>query len=123
MTDVTRGDGSLFSVSKHPCNRWHPNVAQLTSCDTETGIEVVDDGEHQCLPLKWDPVGGNESDHGDHDDEDGVQPVDMLIPVLEGYRLVRDMRLLGIELLVCSDGDIVAGAIRESLSLHRGRRR
>lgn len=47
----------------------------------------------------------------------------MLIPVFERYRLVCDVRLLRVELLVGSNRDVIAGAIGESLGLHRGIRR
>lgn len=47
----------------------------------------------------------------------------MLVPVLPGYRHVCDVRLLGVELRVLPERHIVAGAVRESLSLHRGRGR
>lgn len=49
--------------------------------DAETGEEVIGDSEDGRLVLELDPVGRNQADQGDEDDEGGVEPVDMLVPV------------------------------------------
>ena len=59
--------------------------------DAEASEEVVGDGEVQSLHLERDPVGGNTAGQGDEDDESGVQPVDVLIPVGPCPRLLRDV--------------------------------
>lgn len=57
---------------------------RLTSCDSQTGVEVVDDGEDGRGQLERHPVGGDEAQQGDEDDEGGVEPVDVLVPVAPG---------------------------------------
>lgn len=56
-----------------------------TSCDTHSGHEVVDDGPDSRLPLQRGPVGGDAAVEGDADDEDDIEPVDVLVPVLAGH--------------------------------------
>ena len=68
----------------------------VASCDTEAGVEVVDDGEDGGLEVERYPVAGHEAQDGDNDDEGGVQPVDLLVPVAPGRWLVGNVNLLGI---------------------------
>jgi hypothetical protein len=69
---------------------------QLTCCDTETGEEVVDNGPDGGLELQRHPEGLDQPVQGDTNDEDDVQPVDMLVPVLTSDGRVGNMDLLGV---------------------------
>jgi len=59
--------------------------------DSEAGKEVVDHRKNGRLELERDPERRDHSSKRNEDDEVGVQPVDVLIPVLQCYRLVRDV--------------------------------
>jgi hypothetical protein len=52
-----------------------------TSGDTETGIEIIDDGEYGCVEAKRGPACEDATDGGDKEDEGAVEPVDVLVPV------------------------------------------
>lgn len=91
---------------------------KLTSCDTETGVEVVDDSKQGRLPLQLHPVCGDEADHGHNDDEGGVEPVDVLVPVAPGDGLVGDVRLGQVGTLSrATHGFVVGCAIGTALGL------
>lgn len=72
----------------------------VTGCDTETGHEIVRDRPYCGLPGEWCPVRLNETSERHADDEDDVQPVDVLVPVRRGDGLLGDVTLRGIVLLV-----------------------
>lgn len=86
----------------------------VTSGDAKTGVEVVDDAEDGGVELEGNPVRGDETHHGDNDDEGGVEPVHMLVPVAPCYGGLRDVS--GVDIFLrpsAPEGDIVGGAIRE----------
>lgn len=96
----------------------------LTSCDAETGVEVVENGESERLHSEWYPVRANEAEHGHANDKECVEPVDMLVPVAPCDGELGDVWLPRVELLVgVSKGNVVGGTIGEGLSLHCDRRR
>jgi len=66
----------------------------VTGSDSEAGEEVVCDGEKGRLELERNPEGGDQAGKGDEDDEGGIQPVDVLIPVLQCDRLLGDICLM-----------------------------
>lgn len=63
--------------------------------------------------MQRDPVGRDEAGQRDEDDEDGVEPVDVLVPVAPGHGLVGDMDLLGVVLGAGSQRHIVGCAVWE----------
>jgi hypothetical protein len=72
---------------------------ELTSCDAQTGHEVVYDRPDSRLPLERSPEGGNEAVQGHKEDERNIDPVDMLVPIVDGHGLFSDVRFRGIILL------------------------
>lgn len=114
----------------------------VSSGDSKAGVEVVwmlsvhepvsgavastkltNDGPDGSLELERDPVGGNEADGGNDEDEGSAEPVDVLVPVLPGHGQLRDMRLLGV-VVSLAEWDVLGGAVGESRSLlRRGGRR
>lgn len=71
-------------------------MIELTCGNTETSEEVVDDGPDGSLQLQWHPQGLNTTIDGNADDEEDVQPVDVLVPVGTGHLGVSDVHLLGV---------------------------
>jgi len=59
--------------------------------DAETGPKVVQDGKDGRLELQVDPVRRDQADQGDKDDEGGVEPVDVLVPVADRDGLLGDV--------------------------------
>ena len=74
--DLERSSGLVGRVSPQ---------TMVAGSDTEASVEVVDDGEDGRVEAKRNPVGGDEASQGDEDDEDGVEPVDVLVPVGPGH--------------------------------------
>ena len=72
----------------------------IASCDSEAGAEVVADGPDGRLPPQWCPDGRDETGNWNADDEDDIEPVDVLVPVLLRHRSLGDVRLLGVVFLV-----------------------
>lgn len=99
---------------------------QLTSSDAETRVEVVDDGKDGGIEVQRHPVGGDEANDGDNDDEKGVEPVDVLVPVAPGHGGIGNVHLF-VPGASTAERLIVGGAIGKGLSLrllgHGGRRR
>lgn len=89
----------------------------VASCDAHASVEVVDDGEDGGGELQRHPVGGDEAGQRDEDDEDGVEPVDVLVPVAPGHGQVGNVHLLGIVLGVRPQRHIVGCAIWERCRL------
>lgn len=102
-------------------SRCEQELIKRTGSDSETSVEVVDDGEDGGIELDRDPVGGDEANHGNDDDEGGVEPVDVLVPVGPGHGRVGNVHL--VEVVSASAQRLVVGsAIRKgSGSLGRGR--
>lgn len=88
----------------------------LTSSDAETSVEVVDDGKSESLEVERHPVGRDEAHDGDNDDEEGVEPVDMLIPVAPGHGRISNVNFL-VPGASTAERLVVGGAIGEGLSL------
>lgn len=65
--------------------------AMVAGGDTEASEKVVEHSEDGRLHLKRYPVRGDEAREGNEDDECGVEPVDVLVPVLGGDGLVGDI--------------------------------
>lgn len=81
-------------------------------------MNVVEDSPEGGLEMKRNPVGRDEANHGNDDNESGVEPVDVLVDVLPGHRDVGDVDLVGVALGgTGSKRNIVLGAIREGLGL------
>lgn len=83
-----------------------------TRCDTETGIEIVEDGKESGLELEGNPVCAHQADQRNEDDESGVKPVNMLVPVTPGDWELGDMGLLQV-VLGRPQRLVVIGAVRE----------
>lgn len=66
-----------------------------TSSDSQTSQEVVNECPDGRLPLKRRPVCGNHAVDGNSNNEGDVEPVDVLVPVVSGQRLVCDVQLFG----------------------------
>jgi len=89
-------DGSFNRASPAQCQKdfeWPSSRITLvcpqpmvTSSDTETCAEVVENCPDGCLELQRRPDGSNAADDRDAEDECAVQPIDVLIPVLPSYR-------------------------------------
>lgn len=99
--------------------------AKLTSSDTETSVEVVENGPDSGIVLEGNEVGRDETAKRNDDDEGGVEPVDVEVDVLPSHRSVGDVHLLGIILGAGSERLVVGGAVREVRGRlgRRGRRR
>lgn len=84
--DGTGTDGGEINLERSSglVGRMSPQT-MVASSDAETGVEVVDDSEDGRVEAKRNPVGGDEASQGDEDDEDGVEPVDVLVPVGPGH--------------------------------------
>ena len=100
--------------------RYH--MEMLTRCDTETGVEVVDDGKENRVRVGAHPVRRHEAHHRDDDDKEGVEPVDVAVEVSPRHRLLRDVRLLEV-LGAGPQRSIVGRAIRHGRQGRRRRRR
>lgn len=68
----------------------------LTCGDTETSEEVVDDGPNGSLQLERHPERLDASVGRNANDEEHVQPVDVLVPVLTGHGGIGNVNLLRI---------------------------
>lgn len=64
----------------------------VACCDTETRAVVVDNTPDQGLELERRARSCDAADQWNDTDEDHVQPVDMLVPVLHGDGCVGDVR-------------------------------
>jgi hypothetical protein len=72
----------------------------VAGSDTETSSEVEGNGPDGSLQVKRCPVGGDETAHGNTNDQDDIEPVDVLVPVLLCHGSLSDVRLLGVVGLV-----------------------
>lgn len=71
----------------------------LTSCDTETSVEVIGDSKERGIEAKRNPVGGDEANGGNDNDHDRVEPVHVLVEVAPRHGRVGDVDLCGIIVL------------------------
>lgn len=83
----------------------------LTSGDTEASVEVVDHGEDGGVELHGDPVRRDEAHERHDDDEVGVDPVDVLVPVAPCHGGLGNVRLLHIVALG-PQGDVLGRPVR-----------
>ena len=51
---------------------WLGNIYKRTSCDTQTGGEVVGDRECECLDVQGDPICGYQTAERNDKDEGGI---------------------------------------------------
>jgi hypothetical protein len=72
----------------------------VTSCDTKTGHEVIDDSPDSGLPLQRSPIGHDETVDWNSHDEGDVKPVNMFVPVCFGNGFLGDVRFLWVVSLV-----------------------
>ena len=63
----------------------------ITSCYTEAGEVVVDNGEEGCLPFQRCPDGSDQTSDRYADDQTDIQPVDMLPPICSCHLGVCDV--------------------------------
>ena len=75
-------------------------------------MEVEKYSEEQCLKLQRHPVRGEQAAQRGDDDERRVEPVNVLVPVLHGDRLLRDVRLAEVVLLA-PERLVVGRTVRE----------
>lgn len=68
---------------------------KLTCGDAQTGEEIIDDSPGDGLQLDGDPKGLDAAIDGDSDDEEDIEPVDMLMPVVTVDGSIGDVDLLG----------------------------
>ena len=64
----------------------------VASSDTETGSEVVSDCPDGGVAVKRSPPSLDQTHEGNADDEEDIEPVNMLVPVGLGHRGVGDVR-------------------------------
>jgi len=89
--DLEREAGGIGSVRPQ---------AVVAGGNTEASGEVEGNGPDGSLQVERCPVGGNEAAHGNANDEDDIEPVDVLVPVLLCHGSLSDVRLLGVVGLV-----------------------
>ena len=89
--DLERDGGRVGSVGPQ---------TMVTGSDTETSREVEGDGPDGSLQVEGSPVGGDEAAHGNADDENDIEPVHVLVPVLLCHGSLGDVRLLRVVLCV-----------------------
>lgn len=95
----------------------------ITSSDSKAGVEVEDDGPDGGIEAERDPVGGDEAENGNDDDESGVEPVNVEVDVGPSHWSVGNVNRLGIILGVASERLVVGGPVREGRGLLAGQRR
>ncbi|KAI6876604.1 Acyl-CoA [Hortaea werneckii] len=91
QVDLERERSRVRSVSPQPV---------VAGGDTEAGSEVVRNCPDSGLPPQRRPRGGDETSDGNADNEDDIEPVDMLVPVFLGQRRLGDVWLLRVIVLV-----------------------
>jgi len=94
-----------------------------TGCDTETSLDVVPDSEDGGLLLEGRPVGGDEASERDEEDEDAVEPVDVLVPIGSSDGHLGDVRLLHVLGLPTERLVFLCAIVDDGSALRLGRRR
>lgn len=69
---------------------------QLLSFPYQSSSEVVQHRENGGLQVQWRPESLNATSNWDADNEDDIEPVDVLVPVLLGHGRLGDVWLLGV---------------------------
>lgn len=72
----------------------------VSCCNAQASCEVVSNGPNGSLEVQRSPVSTDETDHRNADNEDDIQPVDVLIPICFGDGLICNVWLLGIVLRI-----------------------
>lgn len=90
--------------------------SKLTSSNTETSVEVVHQSPDGSVQTNRDPVGGDDADERDDENECGVEPVDVLVHVTPGHGSFGDMDLGSGVLAASTERNIVLRAVKEGLS-------
>lgn len=90
--------------------------------DSQTRVEVKEYGECCSLPVQRGEVSSDAAHKRDEEDEVGVQPVDVLVPVAPCYGILGDVGLLQI-IVLGSQRLVLAGSIRDTVGCcNNGRR-
>lgn len=99
---------------------------ELTSSNCQATVEVVDESPDGCVEMERNPVGRDEPDHGNQDDQGAVKPVHVLWPVGPGHGKLGDVHfalvLLDLGNGVASEWDVVGGAVGKGRGLLGGGR-
>ena len=66
----------------------------VACCDTETGSEVIGDGPDCGRSAERSPESGDATNDRDANNQNDIEPVDVLVPVLSGHRRIGDVRLI-----------------------------
>jgi len=66
----------------------------VTGGNAQAGVEVVEDSEGGGLEAERRQIGTDATHQRDEDDEIGIQPVDVFVPVAPCYGIFGDVRLL-----------------------------
>lgn len=82
--------------------RSHPQIEKThsvvhTSCDTQSSAEIVNDGPDSSLELQRNPGSSDAAHYGNHNDEEHIEPVDVLVPVLQRQFRICNVYFLGID--------------------------
>lgn len=86
----------------------------VARCDTEPGVEVIENSERGRLQGQRGEVGADAAHERNDDDEVGAQPIDVLVPVAPCYGIFGDVRLLQI-ILAGSQRLVVLGAVERGI--------
>ena len=68
----------------------------ISSCDSQTGGEVIQNGKDGCLQVQRRPPGLDAAVYGNANDEGDIEPVDVLVPIRLGHGRLCDVWLLGV---------------------------
>lgn len=83
MRKNTERPGSLVSsVRPH---------TMIASGDTETCVDIVQESQNSSLPIEVSERSKEKANDGNNDDNSGVDPVDVLVPVLKSEWLFRNV--------------------------------
>lgn len=79
---------TFYFISPKLREQWE--IIIITSCDTETGDKVIDNGPDHCLLLQFSGKCTIQAEQGNRDQENGLRPIDVLVPVLPSRRLIKE---------------------------------
>ena len=75
------GPETMIACGKSAWLRGRPNNRELTCCNAQPGVEVVENGKGGGGALEGKERGRDKAHERDDDDKVDIQPVDMLVPV------------------------------------------
>jgi len=84
--------------------------------DAQTSPVVVDDGPDEGGRAERRPERSDAANQGNSQNENDIEPIDVLVPVLAGHRCLGDVHLFGVVL------DIADGVVGGSISGGHGSR-